>query len=152
MDTKRLDSPLALAAGAMLAWMIHCNSQLAAHSGPLQASWLAHGLGALTALALWRATARSSPAPAAGRPPRWAYLGGLPGALTVALAAIAVNSPLALAGTLALAIAGQLLFGLLCERFGLLAARRALTVHDALAALLVLGGCAVLIFAVQEPI
>ena len=68
---------------------------------------------------------------AAGRLPRWAYLGGLPGALTVALAAIAVNSPLALAGTLALAIAGQLLFGLLCERFGLLATRRALTVHDA---------------------
>jgi transporter family-2 protein len=151
MDIKRLDSPLALAAGAMLAWMIHCNSQLAAHSGPLQASWLAHGLGALTALALWRA-ASGRGRHAAGRPPRWSYLGGLPGALTVALAAVAVNSPLALAGTLALAIAGQLLFGLLCERFGLLAARRALTIHDALAVLLVLGGCSVLIFAVQEPI
>ncbi|UGA39865.1 DMT family transporter [Chromobacterium haemolyticum] len=149
MDAKQLDSPLALAAGAMLAWMIHCNSLLAAHSGPLQASWLAHGLGALTALALWRATTRSNPAPASCRPPpRWAYLGGLPGALTVALAAVAVNSPLALAGTLALAIAGQLLFSLLCERCGFLVARRALTRHDAHAALLVLSGCAVLISAI----
>lgn len=44
--------------------------------------------------------------------PPWAWLGGLPGALTVVLAALCLNSPLGMAGTLALllldALAGRL--------------------------------------------
>ncbi|XLM20076.1 DMT family transporter, partial [Chromobacterium piscinae] len=80
-------------------------------------------------------------------PPRWAYLGGMPGALVVALAAITVNSPLAMSGTLALGMAGQLLFGLLSDHFGGFGMpRRPLRLNDALALLLALSGCAVLIF------
>ncbi|ERE04698.1 DMT family transporter [Pseudogulbenkiania ferrooxidans] len=138
-------SALALLAGALLALMIHCNSRLAAYSNPLTASWLAHAIGLLTALLLWKAR-RRVPADAS-RPPRWAYLGGVPGALVVALAAITVNSPLAMSGTLALGMAGQMLLGLLSDRFGLFGMpRRLLQRHDALALPLVLSGCAILIF------
>ncbi|SUX55129.1 DMT family transporter [Chromobacterium vaccinii] len=138
-------SALALLAGALLALMIHCNSRLAAYGNPLTASWLAHAIGMLAALLLWKALRQTRPH--AGRPPRWAYLGGVPGALTVALAAIAVNSPLALSGTLALGMVGQVLFGLLSDRFGLFGMpRRPLRLNDALALPLVLSGCAILIF------
>lgn len=41
--------------------------------------------------------------------------GGIPGALTVLLAAIAVNSPLELAGTLGLMLTGQIVFGLIAD-------------------------------------
>ncbi|WP_349918664.1 DMT family transporter [Aeromonas veronii] len=50
--------------------------------------------------------------------PLWAWLGGLPGALTVVLAAFCLNSPLGMAGTLALLLLGQLLFGALCDALG----------------------------------
>ncbi|MGC0154748.1 DMT family transporter [Chromobacterium vaccinii] len=136
---------LALLAGALLALMIHCNSRLAAYGNPLTASWLAHAIGMLAALLLWLALRQTGPD--SGRPPRWAYLGGLPGALTVALAAITVNSPLALSGTLALGMTGQVLFGLLSDRFGLFGMpRRPLCLNDVLALPLVLSGCAILIF------
>ncbi|WP_434633672.1 DMT family transporter [Chromobacterium sp. CV08] len=136
---------LALLAGALLALMIHCNSRLAAYGNPLTASWLAHAIGMLAALLLWKALRQARPV--SGRPPRWAYLGGVPGALTVALAAITVNSPLALSGTLALGMTGQVLFGLLSDRLGLFGMpRRPLRLNDALALPLVLSGCAILIF------
>ncbi|MGD1824232.1 DUF606 domain-containing protein [Chromobacterium violaceum] len=138
-------SLLALFAGALLALMIHCNSRLAAYGNPLTASWLAHAIGTLAALLLWKTQRRARPG--IDRPPRWAYLGGVPGALVVALAAITVNSPLAMSGTLALGMAGQMLFGLLSDRFGLFGMpRRSLRLNDALALPLVLSGCAVLIF------
>lgn len=44
--------------------------------------------------------------------------GGIPGALTVLLAAIAVNSPLELAGTLGLMLTGQIVFGLIADLRG----------------------------------
>ncbi|MEJ8676148.1 DMT family transporter [Chromobacterium amazonense] len=138
-------SLLALLAGALLALMIHCNSQLSSFSNPLSASWLAHGIGMLTALLLWMANRRASPGTTSA--PRWAYLGGMPGALVVALAAITVNSPLAMSGTLALGMAGQLLFGLLSDHFGGFGMpRRRLSLNDVLALLLALSGCAILIF------
>ena len=52
------------------------------------------------------------------RVPLWAWFGGLPGALTVVLAAFCLNSPLGMAGTLALLLLGQLLFGALCDALG----------------------------------
>ncbi|MGL6481650.1 DMT family transporter [Aeromonas caviae] len=57
--------------------------------------------------------------------PPWAWLGGLPGALTVVLAALCLNSPLGMAGTLALLLLGQLLFGALCDGLGWLGLARA---------------------------
>lgn len=105
----------ALAAGLLLALMIDRNGALARATDPWLASWLAHGVGALVASLLWRLAPRSAPAAAT---PRRAWLGGLPGALTVVLAALCLNSPLGMGGTLALLLLGQLLFGALCDAIG----------------------------------
>ncbi|CAI2028527.1 DMT family transporter [Serratia ficaria] len=148
---ERLSDPLlALSAGALLALMIGVNSVLASHYTPLFASWTAHGIGALTAwlllLLLHRRFGAQRPSSTAA-PPRWAYLGGIPGALTVVLAAITVNSPLALAGSLALMLTGQVLFGMLSDSRGWFGvAKRRLNANDVLATLLILSGCAILIF------
>ncbi|CAI1612977.1 Uncharacterized protein conserved in bacteria [Serratia proteamaculans] len=140
---------LALAAGALLALMISINSVLASYNSPLLASWVAHGIGAITAwlllLLLNLRPPKSSPSSVAV--PRWAYFGGIPGALTVVLAAITVNSPLALSGSLALMLTGQVLFGMLsdsCGWFGVM--KRRLNANDIIATLLILSGCALLIF------
>ncbi|MBP1130974.1 transporter family-2 protein [Serratia sp. PL17] len=152
MIHERFSNPLlALAAGALLALMIGINSLLASFNSPLFASWVAHGVGAITAWLLllllrWRTPRSASSLPPASVP-RWAYLGGIPGALTVVLAAITVNSPLALSGSLALMLTGQVLFGMVsdsCGWFGVI--KRRLSVNDVIATLLILSGCALLIF------
>ncbi|MNH19970.1 hypothetical protein D3C79_797220 [compost metagenome] len=75
------------------------------------------------------------------RVPYWAWLGGLPGALTVVLAAFCLNSPLGMAGTLALLLLGQLLFGALCDGLGWFGLpRRRPQGLDLLAAFLVMAG------------
>lgn len=75
------------------------------------------------------------------RAPYWAWLGGLPGALTVVLAAFCLNSPLGMAGTLALLLLGQLLFGALCDALGWFGlTRRRPQGLDLLAVLLVMAG------------
>ncbi|WP_346825488.1 DMT family transporter [Serratia inhibens] len=143
------DPLLALTAGALLALMISVNSGLASYNSPLFASWVAHGVGAIAAWLLlqllpFRRTPLTSAAEVA---PRWAYLGGIPGALTVVVAAITVNSPLALSGSLALMLTGQVLFGMLsdsCGWFGVI--KRRLCANDIIATLLILFGCALLIF------
>ncbi|WP_165191779.1 DMT family transporter [Caulobacter soli] len=132
--------------------MIAFNSRLAHFSTPLFASWIAHGVGAvvaLTAVLVWaRSRPVSVPAPAGGRWPRWIYLGGVPGALTVLLAAITVNGPLGFSGTLALMLAGQMLFGVAADRFGWLGLeRRAPTTGGLLGLGLVLTGSLVIIAA-----
>lgn len=149
MRERFSDPLLALAAGALLALMIAINSTLAGYNSPLLASWVAHGIGAITAwlllLLLNPRSPRRTPSPAGI--PRWAYLGGFPGALTVVLAAITVNSPLALSGSLALMLTGQVLFGMLsdsCGWFGSI--KRRLSLNDIIATLLILSGCALLIF------
>ncbi|MGU5715907.1 DMT family transporter [Aeromonas taiwanensis] len=133
----------AFAAGLLLALMIAQNGALASATDPWLASWLAHGVGSLVAALLWCLTPRAAgPEAAAG----WAWLGGLPGALTVVLAALCLNSPLGMAGTLALLLLGQLLFGALCDGagwFGL--ARRLPSGVDGLAALLVMAGALLIV-------
>lgn len=144
------DPLLALTAGALLALMISVNSELASYNRPLFASWVAHGVGAIAAWLLlqmlpFHRTPLSSGAVVAA--PRWAYLGGIPGALTVVVAAITVNSPLALSGSLALMLTGQVLFGMLSDSrgwFGVI--KRRLRANDIIATLLILFGCALLIF------
>lgn len=140
---------LALTAGALLALMISINSVLASYNSPLLASWVAHGIGAITAWLLLLLLNRRPPksSPSSVTVPRWAYFGGIPGALTVVLAAITVNSPLALSGSLALMLTGQVLFGMLsdsCGWFGVM--KRRLNANDIIATLLILSGCALLIF------
>lgn len=147
---------LAFAAGAVLAVMIHLNSVLATYSSALFASWFAHGIGAVVALLLVAAASLRVP-PAAGATPGshegapfWAYLGGIPGAFTVVLAAITVNGGLALSGTLALMLVGQVVFGLFADRLGWFGvARRQLRTGDLLGAIAVSSGSAILLF--REP-
>lgn len=111
----------ALVGGATLAIMIGLNSQLAALLTPVYASWLAHGLGAISALLIIGLTGLTRPvsfSSTSAKAPFWSYLGGIPGAVVVVMVAITVNSPLGLTGTLVLSICGQVLFSLLSDQWG----------------------------------
>ncbi|WP_249199412.1 DMT family transporter [Photobacterium sp. GJ3] len=91
------------------------------YSSPLTASWIAHGVGAGFAglVLLCKYAHRRAHVPKTrGNTPLWAYLGGIPGAFTVVLAAITVNSPLGIAGSLALMLMGQTLIKMFCNLAG----------------------------------
>ena len=127
--------------------MIEFNSLLAKFTSPVYASWVAHGLGGVAALALVAVFARARARTLPQRPPLWFYLGGIPGAFTVILAAVAVNSRLALSGTIALMLVGQVVFGMLSDHFGLFRTpRRRLVLMDLVVSVAVLGGSALIIF------
>ncbi|WP_461534643.1 DMT family transporter [Spongorhabdus nitratireducens] len=153
MKVHATDFMLAIAGGALLAIMISFNSQLAGFSSPMTASWVAHGIGAVTALGLIAILGtvskhRKKPVLTTAKAPRWAYLGGLPGAAAVAIAAITVNSPLGLSGSLALGLLGQILFSLATDKFGWFGLKkRPLTVHDFVVVGLIGAGSMLLIFA-----
>ncbi|MEX2980851.1 DMT family transporter [Streptomyces sp. C36] len=156
MFGRSTDWVLGIAAGALLALMIHYNSLLAEHTTPTFASWTAHGLGAVVALLLVlltgarlsrrrRADGEERSAPT--RVPRWVYLGGIPGAFTVILAAVTVNGSLSLSGTIAMMLVGQIVFGLVSDHFGLFnSPKRRIVPMDGLVALCVLAGSALIIF------
>ncbi|EAQ65648.1 hypothetical protein MED121_08788 [Marinomonas sp. MED121] len=143
--------PIALFAGAILAIMIKLNAGLANISSPLEASWIAHGLGAVTALgllSLFSYKPKTDSKKLTKHAPWFTYLGGLPGAFTVILAGITVNSPLGLAGSLALALLGQVLFSLIVDYFGLFGSfKKTLGVNDIKVIGLILTGCLFIIFA-----
>ena len=152
MKATYSQSIIALFAGAILALMIKLNSDLAHLSSPLEASWIAHGLGALVALILLPCISRFRVRPVttnlSKKAPWYAYLGGLPGAFTVVLAAITVNSPLGLAGTLAFALLGQILFSLLVEYYAWFnSIKRPLSWHDLKVISLILSGSLLIILA-----
>ena len=143
--------PIALFAGAILAIMIKLNAGLANISSPLEASWIAHGLGAVTALgllSLFSYKPKTDSKKLTKHAPWFTYFGGLPGAFTVILAGITVNSPLGLAGSLALALLGQVLFSLIVDYFGLFGSfKKTLGVNDIKVIGLILTGCLFIIFA-----
>lgn len=142
----------AFASGCILTLAVFINGEAGRLGGALFSSWLAHGTGTVAAIAvlalLWR---RRSPGTAAqtnphGRAPLWAYLGGVFGAVTVMLTSTAVNSPLALAGTLALGLAGQVVLSLAADFWGLLGLpKRRLDLRDAGAVILIATGSLVII-------
>lgn len=110
----------ALGTGGLLTLMTYFNGQLAAAASALFSSLSAHGTGAVAAILMLVAIPAFRRRPAgAPKAPLWAYLGGISGALTVILTSTAVNSALALSGTLALGLAGQMVFGLTADKFGL---------------------------------
>lgn len=142
----------AFATGCVLTLMVHFNGELGRYGTPVFASWAAHGTGTVAAaiwLGLsWVAT-RVSPFASGSnaRAPLWAYLGGVSGAITVMLTSITVNSPLALSGTLALSLAGQVSFGLAADRWGLFGMpRRDSDLRDYAALALIVAGSAIIIF------
>ncbi|NGN40759.1 DMT family transporter [Mesorhizobium sp. CGMCC 1.15528] len=138
----------AFGSGGLLTLMIHFNGELARYGNALFASWTAHGTGTIAALIFLAVLWRRAPAGNAPkiRTPLWAYLGGVSGAATVMFSSIAVNSPLALSGTLALGLVGQMIFSLAADRWGLfgLPMRRP-GARDFAALGLVLAGSAIII-------
>ncbi|MGW1075016.1 DMT family transporter [Streptomyces sp. NPDC002537] len=159
---RSTDWLLGIAGGVLLALMTNYNSLLAKHTSSVFGSWVAHGVGAVAALVLVVLTTKAF-RPGRGKPggeasekgaegkrpkaPLWFYLGGIPGAFTVMLAAIAVNSSLELSGTIALMLVGQVLFGIVSDYFGLFGTpRRRLVLADFFVVLSVLTGSALIIF------
>lgn len=151
MKNQSINLSLALAGGITLASMIAVNSELATFSSPLLASWVAHGVGAVTSffvlllISAWKRK-KISLLPKSATP-IWAYLGGIPGAFVVILAAITVNSPLGLSGSIVLIMAGQVLFGLISDTFGLFGLRkRSMNSNDGIALVLMVVGCLITMF------
>ena len=147
---RPLDLLAALAAGGLLTLMVHFNGELGRYGGALFSSWTAHGTGTAAALALilalrgrWKAQGGMGQSI-----PIWAYLGGLSGALTVIITSDAVNSPLALSGTLALGLGGQVIFSLAADRWGLfgLPKRRPKPRDLAALALVMAGSAGIILF------
>lgn len=142
---------LAFASGGLVTIMLDFNGLVGFYGGSLYASWVAHGTGMVAAL-IFLAILRlrpSGPQPLGHKPstPLWAYLGGVSGAATVMLTAETVNSPLALSGTLALGLAGQMAFSLAADRWGLFEMpKRIPTLRDFGALALILGGSILIIF------
>jgi transporter family-2 protein len=156
MTTASLDrlNPLHLLAafcsGGLLTLMVLFNGQLGYYAGPLFSSWAAHGTGTVVATVLLIVLYRRRPSapPTAGKAPLWAYLGGIAGATTVILTSTTVNSSLALSGTLALGLAGQVIFSLAADRWGLfgLPRRRPMPRDWAALALIVAGSALIILF------
>lgn len=139
----------AFGTGGLLTLMVHFNGELAHYGNALFSSWVAHGTGTVAAVAFFAILNRRSTAAIVETSPRapfWAYLGGFSGAATVMLASTAVNSPLGLSGTLALGLAGQVIFSLAADRWGLFGLPKRRPDFRDLAVLgLVLAGSAIII-------
>ena len=135
----------AFATGGLLSFMILFNGTLAAYGSLLFSSWVPHLTGTFAALFL---LAVMRPKRAKGpRPPLWVYLGGVSGALTVMLTSAALNSALALSGTIALGLAGQMMFSLFADMRGLFGLPQRMPVpRDFMALALIIAGSLILIF------
>jgi len=147
---KLLHLLAAFASGGLLTFAVFINAEAGRYGGALYSSWLAHGTGTVAAVIvlglLWFRD-KAAVTAVRNKAPLWAYLGGISGAATVMLTSTAVNTPLALAGTLALGLAGQVAFSLAADKWGLfgLPSRR-LTVRDAGAVVLITAGSLIMVF------
>ncbi|WP_322895477.1 MULTISPECIES: DMT family transporter [unclassified Yoonia] len=135
----------AFGAGGLLSLMVLFNGTLAAYGSLFFASWVPHLTGTCLAVVILLALrpGRASPK----RPPLWAYLGGIAGGVTVMLTSATMNSALALSGTIALGLAGQMVFSLIADIRGLFGLpQRMPKPRDYLALVLIIAGSLVLIF------
>lgn len=152
MKWNGIDWLLALVGGFLLALMLDYNGVMSKHSTPLFSAMVLHGVGTIGALffiAIFsRALANTKKLDRTDtRIPLWAYLGGIPGALGVLLAAILVNTSLSLAGTFALMLTGQIIFSIFLDMFGLLGQpKRKLILKDFFVTLCVFVGSFIIIF------
>ncbi|AQZ50322.1 hypothetical protein Mame_00948 [Martelella mediterranea DSM 17316] len=141
----------AFASGCVLAMMTHLNAVMSFYSNAMFASWTAHATGTVVSIALLGLLGlrkRAGAVEAKPSIPWWAYLGGVFGAATVVCAALAVNSPLALSGAIAIGLASQVLFSLAADYWGFfgLPARR-LDRRDLVVVALILAGGLLVIMA-----
>lgn len=125
--------------------MVLFNGTLAAYGSLFFASWVPHLTGTIAAL-LFLIMLRPKRAQLA-RPPLWVYLGGVSGAITVMLTSATLNSALALSGTIALGLAGQMVFSLFADTRGLFGLpQRTPVPRDYIALALIIAGSLILIF------
>ena len=117
MNASPLHLLIAFATGGLLTLMVLFNGTLAQFGSLLFASWVPHATGTIAAL-IFLALLRPARASTA-RPPLWAYTGGLVGAFTVMATSYSMNTPLALSGTIAIGLAGQVIFSLVADARGL---------------------------------
>ncbi len=135
----------AFGTGGLLSLMVLFNGTLAAYGSLFFASWVPHLTGTVAAL-LFLIVLRPKRAETA-RPPLWVYLGGVSGAITVMLTSATLNSALALSGTIALGLAGQMIFSLFADMRGLFGLPQRMPVaRDYLSLTLIIAGSLVLIF------
>ncbi|WP_245834188.1 DMT family transporter [Yoonia maricola] len=135
----------AFGAGGLLSLMVLFNGTLAAYGSLFFASWIPHLTGTVAAL-LFLLVLRPKRADTA-RPPLWVYLGGVSGAVTVMLTSATLNSALALSGTIALGLAGQMVFSLFADMRGLFGLPQRTPVgRDFIALTLIIAGSLILIF------
>ncbi|MGJ8588989.1 MAG: DMT family transporter [Yoonia sp.] len=135
----------AFGAGGLLSLMVLFNGTLAAYGSLFFASWVPHLTGTAAAI-LFLLILRPKRAQIT-RPPLWVYLGGVSGAVTVMLTSATLNSALALSGTIALGLAGQMVFSLFADMRGLFGLPQRTPVRrDFVALALIIAGSLILIF------
>jgi transporter family-2 protein len=148
MRSNPLHLAAAFASGGLLTLMVHFNGMLAHFGNALFSSWTAHGTGTVAAL-IYLGLLYRKPAGAKVQKPKaplWAYFGGVFGAAIVMLTSTAVNSPLALSGTIALGLGGQVIFSLAADLWGMFGLpKRRPDLRDISAIALILGGSALII-------
>lgn len=138
----------AFASGCLLTLMVHFNGMLAHYGNALFSSWTAHGTGTIAALIYLAILYRKPKGERQPKPkaPFWAYTGGVVGAAIVMLTSSAVNSPLALSGTIALGLGGQVIFSLMADFWGLFGLpKRRPDTRDLYAVALILAGSALIV-------
>lgn len=144
----------AFAAGCVLALLTHLNGLLGFYTNAMFASWTAHATGTVVSIALLALLGlRKGAVPGEAKPgiPWWAYLGGVFGAATVVCASLAVNSPLALSGTIAIGLASQVLFSLAADYWGFFGLpSRKLDRRDLMVVALILAGGLLVIMAGKQ--
>jgi bacterial/archaeal transporter family-2 protein len=144
---RLFDLAAAFGTGGLLTLMVLFNGQMGAATTAYFSSLAAHAMGTLAAaVVLMLLFIRGRPVMRGGAP-WWSFTAGCVGAVTVMLTSVTVNSALALSGTLALGLAGQVLFGLAADRFGLFGLpRRDFRGRDGLALGLIVTGSLIIIF------
>ena len=135
----------AFGTGGLLTLMILFNGTLAGFGSLFFASWVPHLTGTFAALLILAALRPKRVA--AQRPPLWVYLGGVSGGVTVMLTSATMNTALALSGTIALGLAGQVVFSLFADMRGLFGLPKRLPIRqDYMSLTLILLGSLILIF------
>lgn len=143
---RLLDFIGAFATGGLLTLMVWFNGTLAVTGSLLFASWVPHVTGSILAIIVLLCL-RPQKAKPATKIPWWAYLGGISGAVTVMLTSATMATTLAISGTIALGLAGQMIFSLIADKWGMMGLpQRDPTRRDMIALALIMGGSIILVF------
>ncbi len=135
----------AFGTGGLLTLMVLFNGTLAGFGSLFFASWVPHLTGTIAALLILLILRPKHTS--AVRPPLWTYLGGVSGGITVMLTSATMNTALALSGTIALGLAGQVAFSLFADMRGLFGLpQRMPNGRDYLSLGLIVAGSLILIF------